>query len=58
MNQNQLDRAVARATGETVETIQSRGFSFLPCPVQRCRPARRRHHRWRSPGRKPLVAAK
>jgi hypothetical protein len=28
MTQHQLDRAVARATGETVETIQHRGFSF------------------------------
>lgn len=30
MTQHQLDRAVARATGETVETIQRRGFSLEP----------------------------
>ena len=28
MNQNQLDSAVAEATGETVATIRSRGFSI------------------------------
>lgn len=44
MTQHQLDRAVARATGETVETIQRRGFSLVsPArPQQRsCRPRRR-----------------
>jgi hypothetical protein len=28
MNQSQLDRAVARATGETLSTISRRGFSI------------------------------
>jgi hypothetical protein len=58
MNQYQLDRAVARATGETVETIQTRGFSFMPCPIQRCRPPRRRQQHWRNPARKQAVAGK
>lgn len=39
MTQHQLDRAVARATGETVETIQRRGFRFVPMP--------RRNRHWR-----------
>jgi len=29
MNQSQLNRAVARATGENLDTIQRRGFSFV-----------------------------
>ena len=43
MTQLQLDRAVARATGETVETIQKRGFSFQPMPQRKrnWRPRRR-----------------
>ena len=32
MNQTNLDRAVARATGETVERIRRMGFSALPLP--------------------------
>jgi hypothetical protein len=32
MTQHQLNRAVARATGETVETIRNRGFIFIACP--------------------------
>ena len=30
MTQNELNRAVARVTGETVSEISSRGFSQLP----------------------------
>ena len=30
MTQNELNRAVARVTGETVSEISSRGFSSLP----------------------------
>lgn len=29
MTQAQLERAVARATGENLDTIQRRGFSFV-----------------------------
>lgn len=32
MTQAQLERAVARATGETVATIQQRGFMPMPLP--------------------------
>ena len=32
MNQYQLDRALARATGESVRTIRSRGFSHVILP--------------------------
>ena len=32
MNQNQLDREVSRATGESVKTIRRHGFSVLPLP--------------------------
>ena len=32
MTQNQLDRQVAQATGETVDFIRSRGFSVLNMP--------------------------
>ena len=47
MNQNKLDREIARATGESLSTIRSLGFSvadpdnvsFDPEPEQlRCRP--------------------
>jgi hypothetical protein len=43
MNQTNLDRAVARATGETVERVQRMGFSlmvmprFVPPPVKQRR---------------------
>jgi hypothetical protein len=43
MTQVQLDRAVARATGETVDTIQSRGFIF--CSARPHRSLRRRRRR-------------
>lgn len=33
MNQRELDRAVARATGETVDRIQRIGFNLLVMPV-------------------------
>jgi hypothetical protein len=32
MTQAQLDRAVARATGETVEFVRETGFSEMPMP--------------------------
>ena len=30
MNRRQLDRAVARATGESLRTVRARGFSLIP----------------------------
>jgi hypothetical protein len=41
MTQSQLDRAVARATGESVATVRGLGFSLMAAP----RPARRRRRR-------------
>ena len=36
MRQNNFNRAVAKATGESVETIQQRGFVLLtPMPIER-----------------------
>ena len=36
MNQNEFNRTVARAIGETVQTITNRGFALLrPVPFQR-----------------------
>ncbi len=36
MTQAELDRAVAEATGESVQTIASRGFSiWTPAPMER-----------------------
>ena len=32
MTQAEIDRAVSRSTGETMETIKRRGFSILPLP--------------------------
>ncbi len=51
MNQNDLDRAVARATGETVDTIKSMGFSpcYLPIPERRFRARHWRPRRRRAP---------
>lgn len=48
MSQADIDRAVARATGETVATVRQLGFSLLPphIPVfvnRRLRQAKRRH---------------
>lgn len=44
MTQSQIDRAVARATGESVGLIQRRGFSLqnLPVPLRRHRRRRQR----------------
>lgn len=44
MTQSQIDRAVARATGESVELIQRRGFSLhsMPVPLRRLRRRRPR----------------
>ncbi len=41
MNQNQLNREVAQATGETVELIRQRGFSIIIVPRPHFRPRRR-----------------
>jgi hypothetical protein len=41
MNQNQLYREVAYATGETVNFIRKRGFGIVIVPCQRNRPRRR-----------------
>lgn len=36
MNQNDFNRAVAKATGESIETIAHRGFVLLtPAPFER-----------------------
>ena len=36
MNQSELNRAVAGATGESLSTIQQRGFTLLtPIPIER-----------------------
>lgn len=45
MTQSQIDRAVARATGEPVGVIQRRGFSLHGLPVPPRRRRRRRPHR-------------
>jgi hypothetical protein len=52
MTQSQIDRAVARATGESVGLIQRRGFSlhFQPVPLRR--------HRRRRPRRSPTSLTK
>jgi hypothetical protein len=44
MNQHQLDRAVAAATGETVGFIRSMGFGALMLPEPR--PRKRYRHRF------------
>ncbi len=46
MNQNELNRAVARVTGETVQWIARMGFGLLPQPSIR-RGRRRRIPRCR-----------
>ena len=38
MNQSQLDRAVARATGESLDTISRRGFSIADPEAVRYEP--------------------
>lgn len=45
MTQSQIDRAVARATGESVGLIQRRGFSLHSLPVPLRRQRRRRPRR-------------
>lgn len=50
MRQADLNREVARATGESVNVIESLGFLFVETPAPR--PRRRRRHRrrrWHSP---------
>jgi len=41
MNQTNLDRAVARATGESVRRIRSMGFSIVPAPRLVLTPAKK-----------------
>ena len=38
MTQNQLNREVAQATGETVEFVRKRGFGIVITPRRRFRP--------------------
>ena len=45
MRKTQLDRAIARATGETLQTIQRRGFNVLPSRPRRSRRLARRRTR-------------
>ena len=45
MTQSQIDRAVVRATGESVVLIQRRGFSLHSLPVPLRRQRRRRPRR-------------
>lgn len=45
MTQSQIDRAVARATGESVGIIQRRGFSLHSVPIPLRRQRRRRPRR-------------
>jgi hypothetical protein len=51
MTQSQLNRAVARLTGESVQTIQEIGFNLINVASRRSRSRRRRwrrrHHRRR-----------
>jgi hypothetical protein len=50
MRQSDLNRAVARATGESVHIIDSIGFQHVTVPGPKRRPFqcyRRRHHRKR-----------
>lgn len=64
MTQSQLDRAVARVTGESVLTIRNHGFTLLETPSpsgkprspRRLRPRFRRHHQ-REHNRDPQEAS-
>src|SRR5688572_24756084 len=47
MTQEQLERAVAQATGETLATIRGRGFSFVP--MRRSQRPRWKFWRYRRP---------
>lgn len=49
MTQSQIDRAVARATGESVDLIQRRGFSLQSLPIPQRRQRRRRQRRSPAP---------
>jgi hypothetical protein len=51
MSQHELDRAVARATGESLRTIREFGFTLVK---PESRPARRRPpgHQWTRPHRR------
>jgi hypothetical protein len=49
MTQSQIDRAVARATGESVDLIQRRGFSLHCLPIPQRRQRRRRQRRSPAP---------
>lgn len=45
MRQSELNRAVAKATGETIQFIESLGFQHVEVPVFRPRRHRRRQRR-------------
>jgi hypothetical protein len=55
MTQHQLERAVARATGESIETIQRHGFISMPVIVRRPRHRRRRARSGRAGSRRPAT---
>ncbi|MCI0640163.1 MAG: hypothetical protein L0Y72_24450 [Gemmataceae bacterium] len=63
MNQGQLCRAVARATGESVDFIRRMGFVLVPDhsppppPRHRHRARRRWQHRFRKQVAEPALAA-
>lgn len=60
MNQHDLARAVARATGETVDRIRRIGFTFVEVPRPEDAPSHRRRHqrRRRRKHSRPLAAAR
>jgi len=43
MTQQDLERAVARSTGESLQTIRGRGFNVLTAKLADIEPARRPH---------------
>lgn len=45
MRQAELNRAVAKATGETIQFIEALGFQHVEVPVSRPRRQRRRQRR-------------
>jgi hypothetical protein len=55
MTQHQLERAVARATGESIETIQRHGFISMPVIVRRPQLRRRRARNGRAGSRRPAT---
>jgi hypothetical protein len=45
MDQATVNRAVARATGESVSFVKRMGFSLVPLPTAACRRRQRNRHR-------------